>query len=73
MTWRIDNIAIDGRSIALAGAPPIVNDGDEVSATMMSTGELASFGPGSSVAIFATNVDTRPGYFYATWELTPLH
>lgn len=57
VTWRIDCIEIDDKPIELAD-------------TVIGPDTLTrNFGSGSCVSIRATNVDDRPGYFNATWEL----
>ena len=59
VSWRVDSIEIDGKLVDLEPSQSILRRG-------CITGD---FGVGSRVVIRATNVDDRPGYFNATWEL----
>lgn len=57
VAWRIDEIKIDDVSVTHVN---VVLDAKSI------TGD---FGVGRQVFVRATNVDDRPGYFNATWEL----
>lgn len=66
--WRIDEVKIDDVAIE---RPSMLYNAAEAANTI---GEAAysirgAFGVGLSVEMRVTNIDTKPAYFYATWEL----